>query len=536
MESVNDLEFEQLTSRLIDRGLVTSEQRRLESLLKGHPDRQKRYLDCLATHLLLEKEGALQADVEVLPVTFGKEFRKSKHHLNEQSGAKRSNQSRNYKLGFAWAAILLVAVGGLAVYKLLPSSEPLMAKVIDSTDVVGAPTELSSEGSFIDIGLPLHFESGLLAIKMPTGAEFVLEGPASLTVQGKNHVLLESGKLYAKVPLSGHGFRVDTQATSIVDLGTEFGVVATANGLTKSYVYDGLVEAKTKDQSFLLKAAMTIAASTDKGLGQPRRFKLSEISFKNSLDGTSYIDQVKYLNPLYFHRFSSSNRRRSLSDELGQDKYNANIKGGVYVSTGGPVLSPHIRDGHLRFVGVESVAEIGSADDSIRNTEAYTIMLWVRVDEEGPQGIAAFTNDLGPDAFLGQQLRITEDDRLEHSCRLINADSSSDSSVLIQRSHNRIERGVWHHVAVTGGTSRDLNLYLNGKRASQSIKMPGVIVADCSRLLLGSGSGRSGEEAYHTGPLRGAIDELVIFDRCLDAAEVSQVYKTAVNSSDMDSL
>jgi hypothetical protein len=60
--------------------------------------------------------------------------------------------------------------------------------------------------------------------------------------------LLRRGRLTAKAPAAAIGFRIDTPALTVVDLGTAFGVAADASGSAEVQVFDGeVVVAPTTD-------------------------------------------------------------------------------------------------------------------------------------------------------------------------------------------------------------------------------------------------------------------------------------------------
>ncbi len=86
-------------------------------------------------------------------------------------------------------------------------------------------------------------DSGLVVIEYETGARVVLEGPATYHVNGRNGGDLRGGKLVARVDTEqSRGFTVLIPGASIVDLGTEFGVVVSPEVGTEVAVLTGEVE------------------------------------------------------------------------------------------------------------------------------------------------------------------------------------------------------------------------------------------------------------------------------------------------------
>lgn len=524
-----DREFDALLSKLIEDEACNADLRSLGHLLEGNSSHQRQYFDWVSTHLLLEREGALRAEVEHTPHPLGGSVRPPKTRLAKASRASQLSRrsSKNKGLRYLLAAAVLLVAGGILVHRAFQENKVAMATVVDAIGIVGGPEELTSEGSVLDVGLPLRFQSGVISIAMPSGAKFTLEGPASLVVEGTNHVRLDEGKLYAKVPRSGVGFTVDTETGSLVDLGTEFGVVADRDGSVDTYVYVGQVRAESAGSAATLKAGMAVTVPAGGGLGRVRTFDQADTRFTRTIDGADYVAAVERLEPLYMLRFSPNSKLRLFSSVGGKGSHAVSLRGGVYASAGGPIATPLAADGCLRFVGVESTTEVDSVQSSLEKAAAYTIVLWVRVDERGPQGLAAFTSERGPDVDLGPLLRVTSDGHLEHRCY---AADGSGSGFATQRSNAPLKKGEWVQVVASGGSFRELNLYVNGEVAAAPVTMSSAIRTDCGRLALGSGSGRSREESVHTGPLRGAIDEVVVFDRCLTKEEVRNLYQLAINT------
>ena len=80
----------------------------------------------------------------------------------------------------------------------------------------------------------LRLHSGVVEIEFDDGANVVLQGPATLEIQSRDGGFLHCGKLLARVPPSAVGVTIKTPTALVVDLGTEFGIVAGTSGTTDS--------------------------------------------------------------------------------------------------------------------------------------------------------------------------------------------------------------------------------------------------------------------------------------------------------------
>ena len=104
-------------------------------------------------------------------------------------------------------------------------------------------------GSRLRPGQRLNLSTGLIEITFDDGAVVVLEGPASFDVESQGRAQLHDGRLAAVVPERGRGFEVVTSRLNVVDLGTEFGVMAESAGATEVHVFNGLVKAQLLDEA-----------------------------------------------------------------------------------------------------------------------------------------------------------------------------------------------------------------------------------------------------------------------------------------------
>jgi hypothetical protein len=103
-------------------------------------------------------------------------------------------------------------------------------------------------GSRLTSGERLDLANGLVEITFNDGAVVVLEGPANFDVDSPGRAQLHEGRLTAVVPERAHGFQVATARMNVVDLGTEFGLMAEPEGTAEVHVFNGLVKAQLLDE------------------------------------------------------------------------------------------------------------------------------------------------------------------------------------------------------------------------------------------------------------------------------------------------
>lgn len=126
----------------------------------------------------------------------------------------------------------------------LDQSQPAVARITATRDCRwDAPSVAIGFGSRLRAGQRLNLAAGLAEITFSDGAKVVMEGPASFDVFAPGQATLHEGRIAASVPERARGFTVAAAGLSVVDLGTEFGMMAKAEGETEVHVFNGLVEA-----------------------------------------------------------------------------------------------------------------------------------------------------------------------------------------------------------------------------------------------------------------------------------------------------
>ncbi|MBI9019053.1 MAG: NPCBM/NEW2 domain-containing protein [Phycisphaerae bacterium] len=88
----------------------------------------------------------------------------------------------------------------------------------------------------------LNLASGFVRIRLDAGAEVLIQAPAQFRLEHSNQLYLRSGKLTSVVPPAAQGFVVRTPSATVVDYGTEFGVLVEKTGQTEAHVFKGEVE------------------------------------------------------------------------------------------------------------------------------------------------------------------------------------------------------------------------------------------------------------------------------------------------------
>jgi hypothetical protein len=95
---------------------------------------------------------------------------------------------------------------------------------------------------------------------MNDGATILVHAPAEIEIETASQVFLHRGRLSSYVPENALGFTVRTPGATIVDYGTEFGVMVNEKGITEAHVFTGRVDLRTGSNPRVFERAQRLIA------------------------------------------------------------------------------------------------------------------------------------------------------------------------------------------------------------------------------------------------------------------------------------
>jgi hypothetical protein len=120
-------------------------------------------------------------------------------------------------------------------------SRPHEANVVATYWTGQGDRQSAADEQTLRAGEALKIERGLVHLELKSGATLLVEGPAEWSIEGNNRAALRLGRLIAHVPQRAIGFVLETPATTVVDLGTEFDVTVLKDESTEVEVLKGRV-------------------------------------------------------------------------------------------------------------------------------------------------------------------------------------------------------------------------------------------------------------------------------------------------------
>ena len=219
---------EQLIAQWLDGSLTDDEQPAFDEWLKADDNNMRRFTD------------AVMFEQQIQSATVAVEEQPAVASFNASVGA---TPARSLKTPSTVAiALALITLLALVFWPRHPADrtfatlEQTRAALWESGDL---PT---ADGSRLERGT-LRLAEGLATLKFDSGAEVVLEAPASLILTDAMNCVLTRGTAVSDIPESAVGFRIKTPSADVVDYGTRFAVsVHEETGETHTHVIEGRVQ------------------------------------------------------------------------------------------------------------------------------------------------------------------------------------------------------------------------------------------------------------------------------------------------------
>ena len=374
----------------------------------------------------------------------------------------------------------------------------------------------------------MSWDSGLLQLEFYGGATVVAEGPAEIEILDESRVVCRSGRLRAHVPEPARGFAVLAPSFELVDLGTEFGLDVSDDGVAEVHVFDGKVELydpkSNRDQATRreLNAGDAVAVDRD-GASKPIAARNADFVTPTRLGQMTDARQQGQHRDWRVFRDSLQDDsrvvayfpfdRRVLEDRLL-------VGHGMDGTIEGAIVGCEWAEG--RWPGKTSL-QFKRPGDRVRITipgefESLTYSIWVRVD-----GLDRMRNSLMlTDGFgkNGIHWQIRRDGSLTLGMRYANGRAHNYHTRPI---FNLFRLGQWVHLAtVYDSDEARVTHYVNGEPAErQRLRRFAAGMLRIGNATIGNWSGRGASDVRN---FNGCMDELIVFGVALDDQEVRRIY------------
>jgi hypothetical protein len=192
------------------------------------------------------------------------------------------------KASFYTAFLLLAALFVMIVYVYLnPRYSLEVATVADSIDAQWTSwLPLNKDARLVVEPEPIKLQKGVVKLVTDEGVQVLIESPAEFRFISASQIVMNYGRLFATVSQAGRGFTVQTPNSRVIDLGTEFGVLAEMQGAMELHVFKGKIVfiGQTQDKIDVITGQ---ALRLDGSGKYVRSIALNDSAFVRSIDSQS---------------------------------------------------------------------------------------------------------------------------------------------------------------------------------------------------------------------------------------------------------
>ena len=404
-------------------------------------------------------------------------------------------------------------------------SEPIyVARLTKLVDCVWADAKRPAQsGLLLHGGERLDLKEGRVEISFFDGARLVAQGPTVLEPKSPDSAVLHSGTVRVRADADAIGFTLLTPRVAVVDMGTEFGVSVDNTGRANVDVFEGQVIAQVMDSSGIVRENISITE------GRAIRFDEKTQAMQSHPDGnfkevvmdelpSGYQLWLPYSESLAqdpdmvaYYTFEG---RQSGDDVLQNHSLRGSLLDGQIVNARW-VEGRWPNKGALEFKDIADRVLI----DLPGEYEELSIAAWVRLDESARKPASLLHSDghiwdnPGVIHWMINPLQSIHFAFVDADKRITNCFSgaaiTSDGSPR------------WHHFAVVcdmrAGT---VTQYVDGcVSGNQTIERPRPLRIGSAQI-----GNSSIDKPLDDRHLAGLIDELMIFQRALSAAEIRYMH------------
>lgn len=509
---MNQEKFYRSLSQLTDRDISPELFHELEQYLLSSEQARQQY------HEYMQLQSLVGLEIDV-------------HHRNEkllpiERILFRQKRRAVYVALVSAAAVILLSLVAMRFYLMPePESRDLAFEVSPGTQFVLSHDSDQGEvpsGNLMQPGSRLQISQGTVELQFASGVKSVVMAPADLTMRSENKLYLKEGRAWFHVPEQAIGFEVKTGDLNIVDLGTEFGVLAQPGQHDEVHVLKGKVQVTAQR---LRKGSEILTAGDARRIdpvGRLTDIPVKSTAFLNQLPDTlPYLHwsfdqedgfQVKGTHPVVADVTTTAQESPLLVS--GKNGRALLLNGGTqYVSTNWPGFS---------------------------GARPRTVAFWIKLPEDGqPHEFAG---------ILGWGDNTQKNAKWEVLTRQDPVNSRGRISIFWGQSSIKtgyvIPAGSWHHVVITDSGTVDLGreivteIYIDGERLKE-------LYGDKSRKAMDTVTYTKDAIPFTVGVtirhqsvesqrrfLKASLDELYIFDGAMTEQQIRQFVHTQISQSE----
>lgn len=429
-----------------------------------------------------------------------------------------------------------------------PAPQPIVRNVEPAPDVLAQLNDSFDLRWAADSALPTntgdlvageyHLERGCVRLEMVGGGDIIVQAPARFRIDSDQQVTLWSGRLVGHCPTLGRELIVQTPGATVVDIGTEFGVLVDQHGASQVHVFDGIVEITPSSRA---------ANSTPQRItrGQARHIDESgehiapiehhELAF---MRGDEFRANVEANRGSAYHRWVryqyELRRDPTLVVYYAMDP--AHMQGDTLLNLGsaGDVANATVVAAQWQPGRFDNAQTLAFIDDQMMlsadipgNPNQVTIATWVKLNKISyPHSGIIMSEDWLGDTPGYVHFGVKFDGLIEMSVTGVDqyALPIRSDTALVTPEH----LGRWVHLVVVYDNERNLfRIYRNGEKVMEQ-RIDAHYAAAFGRVQIGNWTANALGWPEANRVLNGCMDELCIFYRAVTDDEVKRMYEAGV--------
>ncbi|MEX1114579.1 MAG: LamG-like jellyroll fold domain-containing protein [Akkermansiaceae bacterium] len=401
--------------------------------------------------------------------------------------------------------------------------------ISDMAVVVGtSPEAAQTVGTYLKPGI-ISQTSGWLTLQTLNGVAVTLDAPFQVELISHDRIRLNEGRARVHVPEGAEGFRLDSPAFDVVDLGTEFAAMVNADGGGTCRVFEGEADVSLLDSIGEVKRTQRLTANVSVRVN-PSKQDMQVIEeadddypeMKHPPRITlalphSYPAEVIGMRPLGYWRFEGIHNLEVANEVTDGGPLAALGSASIATESGGNHSGELIRKSPTEYFKIPSGNSTMFQEDfsislfaQFEWLQNFTLLSAMRYDQKGQghsfvlQSCAAYRrtglNGTGLHAVLRDP-------------------PGWDGGVEVF-GNTQLRPQHWHHIAATR-KGEWLTLYLDGVVVGR--EPAGSMPLDCREIFVGRLNGNASQSRMEARGLVGRIDELAVFPRALSDDEIQKL-------------
>lgn len=443
---------------------------------------------------------------------------------------KSASAPRSFANPLAWglaAASVLLLSGSFLLRTPKPAMAVSLPEPAESSAVavvIGGSSETEfTAGTYLPPGR-ISQNGGWMTLQTFKGVSVTLDAPFDVVLTSHDHILLNKGRARVHVPDGAHGFRLESPAFDVVDLGTEFAAMVNADGTGTCRVFDGKADVSLLDSIGEVKSTHRLAASESARI-TPSRQAIDLIEEKDDdypelkmpprpklQLNPSYAANVMRLAPQGYWRFEALSYGILPNEVPGGPRLQAAGAARITSEEGGN------QSGDLPQGAQAGYFQIPNANKLLQGD--FTISFFVQFDWLQSFALVSamrYDKEVKGHPFLLQAyaaFRRTAQGTVLHA--VLRDPPAWDGGVEVH-GNMKLRPLHWHHISATRNSGL-ISLYLDGKLIAR--QPVGSMPLDCRQIFFGRLNGNSDLDRAQAGGLVGRIDELAIFPHALSDEDI----------------